>query len=579
MPTDLSVLLEATFPNALDALVDRLSDPAWQGAQVEAWVFEDQPTRHAAEVALATAGVSARIRSAYKPLLHAVLEEMDLTGVTAIEIATPSHPASTAQRFSLEAYPLAGLVKMPVSFAAGEDPLTYQVLLRGAEGTRRFSVFAPNSIRRDAAGRALLSPTGWLRISRAGVRFEDRALPTEFASVFDAAMAAIAAHPWPEQSPFFETLDIRIETAGIDWRLPFHDECVNTREALHEDLYFSLLEYFQTKANLPPGDRTLQPGQIIPDIRRGEGATKLRIALLPPAVEPVPTEARPVLDSAVRPLRPGEIAAEMAALGGEAFSVRSWQGRNILGSHFRGGKPGFLLSGGQHANETSGVVGALRAAHDLKTIPDINFTLIAQENVDGYALHQRLIRENPHHMHHAARYSALGDDIEARPAKPWHEREAREHAFALCNARLHINLHGYPAHEWTRPFSGYLPRGFELWSIPKGFFLILRYHPGMGGKAHSFLQALTERVITTPGLRDYNASQIAAWHTHAGDLPFPVINGIPCMMTESDRGTVPFTLITEYPDETIYGDAFRLAHDTQHATVLAAVDLFLDQQL
>ena len=575
----MTVLLDVCFPNALDALVDRLSDPAWQGAQVEAWVFEDQPTRHAAEAALALAGVSARIRSAYKPLVHAVLEEMDLTGVTAMEIATPTHPAGSAKRFALEAYPLAGLVKMPVQFVSGSAALTYTVTLHSAEGARHFSVFAPNTVRPAATGQAQLSPSGWLRVARAGVRFEDRALPTEFVSAFDATMAAVMAHDWPAQWPFFETLEIRIDTTGIDWRLPFHDECLNTREALHEDLYFSLLEFFQTKAGLAPGDRTLQPGQIIPDIRRGEGATRVRVAVLPPVVEAVPEEARTVLETAKRPLRPGEIAAEMVAMGGEAFTVPSWQGRSILGRYFRGQRAGFLLSAGQHANETSGVVGALRAAQELTQMPEINFTLIAQENVDGYALHQRLIRDNPHHMHHAARYSALGDDIEARPAKPWYEKAAREHAFALCQARLHINLHGYPAHEWTRPMSGYLPRGFELWSIPKGFFLILRHHTGMGGQALPFLHALTEQVMATPGLREYNASQIAAWHAHAGALPFPVINGIPCMITESDRATVPFTLITEYPDETIYGDAFRLAHATQHATVMAAVRLYLDGRL
>jgi hypothetical protein len=38
---------------------------------------------------------------------------------------------------------------------------------------------------------------------------------------------------------------------------------------------------------------------------------------------------------------------------------------------------------------------------------------------------------------------------------------------------------------------------------------------------------------------------------------------------------VPMTLITEYPDETIYGDAFRLAHSTQMATVLAAAEIFV----
>ena len=38
----------------------------------------------------------------------------------------------------------------------------------------------------------------------------------------------------------------------------------------------------------------------------------------------------------------------------------------------------------------------------------------------------------------------------------------------------------------------------------------------------------------------------------------------------------PFQLISEYPDETIYGDAFRLAHTTQMNTVLHAAELVLD---
>ena len=566
----MTILLEATFPNALDALVDRLAGPAGAGALVEAWVFEDFAARHAAEAAFATAGVSAHIRSAYKPLLHAFLDDFDLAGVTAIDIATPSHPAGSARRFALEAYPLAGLVKVPVRFSTGAALLDYDVVLRHPEGDRHHRVFAPNSLRANGT----LSSSGWLRITRAGTRFEDHALPTEFEQVFDAAMAAIAGHDWPATRPIFETLEITVETAGIERRIPWHDECLSTREALHEDFYFSLLEFFQAHAGLPQGDRTLQPGQIIPDIRIGEAETTLRVALLPARIEAVPVEVRPTLPTADRPLRAGEIAAEMAALGGAPFTFPSTQGRQILGTYFAGTGKGFLLSGGQHANETSGVVGSLRAAHDLKAIPDINFALIAQENVDGYALHQRLIKTAPHHMHHAARYSALGDDIESRAKPPLLERQAREHAFELTNAGLHLNLHGYPAHEWTRPHAGYLPRGFELWSIPKGFFLILRHHPGYGDKALSFLEALTARVIETPGLRRFNESQLAVWHAHSGEVPFPVINAIPCLITESDRATVPYTLITEYPDETIYDAPFRLAHETQYATVMAAVALY-----
>lgn len=69
-----------------------------------------------------------------------------------------------------------------------------------------------------------------------------------------------------------------------------------------------------------------------------------------------------------------------------------------------------LISGGQHANETSGVVGALRSAQALQarenTGNKAHFALIALENPDGYALHRELCSQHPHHMHHAARYSA-----------------------------------------------------------------------------------------------------------------------------------------------------------------------------
>lgn len=53
------------------------------------------------------------------------------------------------------------------------------------------------------------------------------------------------------------------------------------------------------------------------------------------------------------------------------------------------------------------------------------------------------------------------------------------------------------------------------------------------------------------------------WQTRVGDLPFERINGIPCLITTDERSTVPFTLVTEFPDETVRGAAFRLAHTTQ----------------
>ena len=64
-----------------------------------------------------------------------------------------------------------------------------------------------------------------------------------------------------------------------------------------------------------------------------------------------------------------------------------------------------------------------------------HFALIALENPDGYALHRELRAHAPEHMHHAARYTALGDDVEFREQAPFFEREARHQALALCDQR------------------------------------------------------------------------------------------------------------------------------------------------
>jgi hypothetical protein len=175
-------------------------------------------------------------------------------------------------------------------------------------------------------------------------------------------------------------------------------------------------------------------------------------------------------------------------------------------------------------------------------------------------------------MHHAARYTAMGDDLEYRDAPPLYEREAREQGLVLTGAQLHLNLHGYPAHEWTRPFSGYIPRGFEAWMLPKGFFLIVRYHAGWGDRARRLADHVCRRLAERADLMAFNARQLASYNAHAGDLPFELLHGTACMISEVNRPGPPLTLISEFPDETIHGDPFILAHDTQTATVLAAVE-------
>ena len=581
--TDNTLLLDQRFPRTLDVWVNEFSQPVWRGAKVHAWLFEGLAARRAAERQLAAAGVQAHLHSAYKPLVFYFLEDIDASLLAEVTVYYPVHPKASTQRFLQEAYPLAALLPhCKLHFVPGTDDLHYQIEGTYRDGTQhRDRVWAPNRLHTDLQGVKLLSPTGWVRVTPAPASATqaplDTARTTDYEQLFDTVLSTVDQHRWRAEEPYFERLDIRIDMPGIEQRLPVEHETISSLEGLHEDLYFSLLEIFQRRSGRPAGDRALQPGQIVPDLRASLQAPRLRIArkafdsaaqdlcaaALPPTDEPL--DALGTAPSSAR------IALEMQRIDAERFGATSRQGRAVNALYRRGSDAPVFISAGQHANETSGVVGALRAALVLNSQADAHFALMALENPDGYALHRELRAHNASHMHHAARYSALGDDIEYREGTPLYERAARQQALALSGAQLHLNLHGYPAHEWTRPLSGYVPRGFELWTIPKGFFLILRHHPGWRNEAMALLHAVCAALSEVPGLPAFNARQMALYERHAGKLQFDVLNGTAYTATEmASPDSAPVTLITEYPDETVEGDDFRLAHTAQMQAVLAA---------
>ncbi|WP_296104951.1 M14 family metallopeptidase [uncultured Agrobacterium sp.] len=562
-------IFSQTFNRTLDSLVT-LGVP---GQALEAWTFDDARSRRNAENRLKDKGVEARIRSAYKPLLFAFLEEIDLDGVDTIEVRYPSHPNAPANRFRLEAYPLAALVgQAKLDFIARNDSsFHYDVLLKRGGETQTLTVLAPNRVHEDVVGETNVSPTGWLRIGDE----DGKRLETDYEVLFEAAIGTIAGRDWGHQEPYFEELNIRIAHPAADLSLPVGDEVVSLREALHEDIYFSLLELFQKKSGRPLGDRGLKPGQIVPEIVMSTGELSVAIETRPLTTAFLDTGDQSV-DSVREPIAAGQVATLLAEIGGEAFDARSRSGRILSARYVPGGDAAVMISGGQHPNETTGIVGAIRAARRLVQRKHAHFTISPLENPDGYALHQRLRRDNPRHMHHAARYTALGDDLEYRTVEnagsALFEKKIRFEAEEKSRASLHVNLHGYPSHEWTRPLSGYVPRNFAMWTLPKGFFLIIRHHPDWENEAEALLDSTTRHLGTIPGLLDFNNRQIGLYEIHAGDTGFRIINGFPCLSSVDDRHSVPMTLITEYPDETIYGDAFIAGHTAQMETVLSAYD-------
>ncbi|SCY68368.1 M14 family zinc carboxypeptidase [Microvirga guangxiensis] len=579
----MTILLDERIPRTLDILLRDWATDQHRGTQLEAWLFEDEAARRAAEAQLAQAGVTARLRSAYKPLVHAFLEEIDTNGLTRVAVRYPVHPEASPIRFLSEAYPLAALLgNVETSFEPGEADLTYTVQATYEDGrVAEHTVFAPNRTRVNHLGLVDLATTGWLIVSDRANGEPDiyEPLETEAEAVFHKVMAAVAAHEWPAEEPYAETLAIDVTIPGIERPLSYGDEVMSTREALHEDFYFSILEFFKHKSGRPPEDRGLQPGQIVPDIRAGEGDAHVRVALR--RFETPQDPARPEQDLETADAAPGlaQIQRELAALPGETFEGTSVEGRPVRGLYRSGSRPAVLVTSGQHANETSAPVGAFRAVRRLLANPEANVAFIPVENPDGYALHGRLCEGNPRHMHHAARYTSRGNDLEFGKSDQHFEIGTRNQALVMSGAQLHINLHGYPAHEWTRPFTGYLPRGFELWSIPKGFFLIMRHHPSWAQTARTLIEAVTKGLSAVPGLAEFNRRQIEICAIHSGGKPYEIINDVPCLITAEERHPSPLTLITEFPDETIYGDAYRFAHTVQMATVIAAEEAYASMMM
>jgi hypothetical protein len=587
----MTALLDECVARTLETLLPRLMRDVKSEAHVEAWLFEPVQERRAVERRLAAHGITAVLRSAYKSLVHFFLEETDVATLRRVTVHYPVCEHTHEKRFWLEAYPLAGMLPgVELHFRARPGPPEYCVELERRTGAyETVRVWAPHRLRDDHLGERVLVPTGWLRITPRGSTEPavDEPVVTDLETVYERAMDAVRGHEWGTGEPYFDQLVIRADIPDADRRLPYGDECLSTAEALHEDLYFSMLEFFKRRAGRDPTDRTVQPGQIVPDIRQAAETPRVRVAVVAASEGPTPVVApagppagdpaavnQSGLDWARAPLELAEVRRETAAIVGRTFGARSRQGRAVLGVHRPGRRPALVITAGQHANETTGVAGALRAARRLAGDPAASFAVIPLENPDGYALHRWLCQTNPRHMHHAARYTALGDDIGSRLHEPWYEKAARLDAQRLTGARLHVNLHGYPAHEWTRPLTGYLPRGFQTWSIPKGFYLILRHHREWAPRVPDFLERIAARLAQIPGLAELNRAQLAVFEAHTGERPEPILHGIPCEITQDDEAPFPVALITEFPDETVYGDPFVLGHTVQMEAALAAEDAY-----
>ncbi|MBN1272134.1 MAG: hypothetical protein JXB26_07660 [Candidatus Aminicenantes bacterium] len=147
-------------------------------------------------------------------------------------------------------------------------------------------------------------------------------------------------------------------------------------------------------------------------------------------------------------------------------------------------KPTLYINARQHANEVCSTNYILRFAELLgkekavrSRLQKMNIVLHPMENPDGSQLAYDLQKLTPFHSLHAGRYSALGMDIgyqisAKEPILP--EAKVRGKLMKKWAPDIHLNLHGYPSHEWVQQFSNYVPYLFRDYWIPRGWFAYYR---------------------------------------------------------------------------------------------------------
>lgn len=520
-----------------------------------------------------------QVKSAYKTLLCEVRERGLLDGEKQVIIYYPVVEGDEPLRFRLECYPLDSLYPdCHIQYQAEPQMVGNGVYYRlvFADG-REEKIFTPVKWRDKPNGQRELCASAWVEYSNG----HSEAIHSPYEDIYNEACNYLQSLPLTVCQQGLGSVVFDIELQGEDEPLGVGHESLCLAEALHEDLYFSALEIFQHRLGLSSGDRTLKPGQILPVVRYGQ-QNSLRIREGKWAEVEVEVEAisdcgiRLDLSNIDRPLSFAQIQAEFNALNGECFNANSQQGRPLFGAGFNTHLArGLALSSGQHANESSGVVGGLRAAQQLLKEGVLAFTYRPLGNPDGYAAFLKLCEISPRQMHHAARYTASGCDLAYG--------DVPERVFAdaarnkLPQALVHLNLHGYPAHEWTRPLSGYVPRNFSRWTIPKGFFLIMRYQPAYKAMAEEVLQAAIAAVMGYPEQVAMNKEMLSRYLGTVGGADFPIAHDVvPYSITEYPNQDYPIELITEAPDETVQGDWFRIAQES-HYRVVMAVARWLDE--
>jgi hypothetical protein len=115
-------------------------------------------------------------------------------------------------------------------------------------------------IKADVAGRTVTDE----RIETDPERFWDRFQAKTLPALYDHVMALGRGKPRPEDAPFFGTMTVDLALSEPDYRLPVDQEQISSMEALHEEIYFNTIHFFDVMGRFTRGAPLTYPGRVIP---------------------------------------------------------------------------------------------------------------------------------------------------------------------------------------------------------------------------------------------------------------------------------------------------------------------------
>jgi hypothetical protein len=112
----------------------------------------------------------------------------------------------------------------------------------------------------EVAGRAVVDERIVTDPERFWDHFQGRTLP----AIYDHVMAVAKGKPRPEDAPFFGELRVELSLSEPEYRIGVDQELIASMEAIHEEIYFNTLHFFDLLGRYARGAALAYPGRVIP---------------------------------------------------------------------------------------------------------------------------------------------------------------------------------------------------------------------------------------------------------------------------------------------------------------------------